>query len=59
MTYIRKMKDGSEKKYYTLEDVDNELKIRIRNSAEELRKEFRKYKKKDQSIKLSKKISYV
>jgi len=45
MTYVRKMKDWTEKVYYTQEEVSEHLKKRIRESAEELRLEFREYKK--------------
>ena len=59
MRYTRKMKDWSEKVYYTWEEVNNSLKKRIKEDAEELRLEFRKHKLKEKSIWFSKKLSYV
>jgi hypothetical protein len=59
MTYIRKMKDWSEKVYYTQEEVSKHLKKRIRESAEELRLEFREYQKVKKKYSITRLISYV
>ena len=49
MPYIRIMKDWTKKTYYSWEEVNNSLKKRIREDAEDLRLEFRKYKLKEKA----------
>ena len=53
------MKDWSKKTYYTSEEVSEHLRKKIRESAEELRLEFRKYKKNKNKYSIPKQVLYV